>query len=105
MPDNVTDVEIEQMKSMVQTHHGKLNDIEKTLGKTPDPETLRAMEHTYKELPSTDDLKEVVKARSERSAMFKRVTWGVMATVAGVIALSVLAMIKEGIAMALRGGS
>jgi len=105
MSDNVTDVEIKQMKSMVQTHHGKLHDIEKTLGQTPDPATLRAMEHTYKELPSTDDLKDVVKARSERSAMFKRVTWGVMATVAGVMALSVLAMIKEGIAMALRGGS
>jgi len=105
MPDNVTDVEIKQMKSMVQTHHGKLNDIEKTLGQTPDPKTLRHIEHVVEELPPTDDLKDVVKARSERSAMFKRVTWGVMATVAGVMALAVLAMIKEGIAMALRGGS
>ena len=97
--------EIEQMKSMVQSHHGKIHEIEKTLGKTPDPKTLRHIEHVVEEMPSTDDLKEVVKARSERSAMFKRVTWGVMATVAGVMALAVLAMIKEGIAMALRGGS
>jgi len=103
MPD--TEVKLQQLTSMVQNHHGKIGDIEKTLGQTPDPATLRHMEHVYKELPPTDALKEVVKARSERSAMFKRVTWGVLATVAGVMALTVLAMVKEGIALALRGGS
>jgi len=99
------DIKIAQLSSMTQTHHGKIAEIEKTLGCTPDPKTLRHMEHVIEELPSTDDLKECVKARSERSAMFKRVAWGVMGTVFGTIALATMALVWQGIALAMQGGS
>jgi len=98
------DVKIAQLESMTQMHHGKINAIEKTLGKTPDPATLRHIEHVIEELPHTDDLKECVKSRSERNTMFKRVAWGVMGTVFGTIALATLALIWQGIALALHGG-
>jgi len=56
------DVKIAQLESMTQTHHSKLNAIERTLGRTPDPKTLRNMEHTFKELsPHTDEIKEAAK--------------------------------------------
>jgi len=90
---------------MTQTHHIKIAEMEKTLGKTPDPKTLRHMEHVIEELPSTDDLKECVKARSERSAMFKRVAWGVMGTVFGTITLATMALVWQGIALAMQGGA
>jgi len=99
------DIKIAQLTSMVQTHHGKLNEIGKTLSATPDPETLRNIEHVFKELPPTDALKEVVKARGERSAMFKRVAWGVMGTVFGTIALATMALVWQGIGMAITGGT
>ena len=66
------DVKYTQLESMVQTHHTKIHGFERTFGQTPDPATLRHMEHVLKELPDTDDLKEVVKVQSERSAMSKR---------------------------------
>lgn len=97
------DIKIAQLESMVQTHHGKINEMGKTLAATPDPVTLRSIEHAFKELPSTDDLKEVVKARGERSAMFKRVGWGIMATVFGTIALFVMSLIWQGMALAIQG--
>jgi len=100
----IEDVKIAQLESMTQTHHGKINDIEKTLGKTPDPATLRHIEHVIEELPHTDDLKECVKARSERSAMFKRIAWGVMGTVFGTIALATMALVWQGIALAIQVG-
>jgi len=99
------DVKIVQLESMTQTHHRKLNEIERTLGRTPDPKALRHMEHVIEELPHTDDLKECVKARSERSAMFKRVAWGVMGTVFGTIALATMALVWQGIALAMQGGA
>jgi len=98
------DIKIAQLESMTQTHHGKINAIEKTLGKTPDPATLRHIEHVIEELPHTDDLKECVKARSERSAMFKRIAWGVMGTVFGTIALATMALVWQGIALAIQVG-
>jgi len=98
------DIKLIQLTSMTQTHQGMLADIEKTLGQTPDPKTLRHMEHVIEELPSTDDLKECVKARGERSAMFKRVAWGVMGTVFGTIALATMALVWQGIALAMQGG-
>jgi len=49
------EIKLEQVSNMVQTHHAKINNIEKTLGQTPDPATLRHMEHVIKELPDTDD--------------------------------------------------
>jgi len=98
------DVKIAQLSSMTQTHHKKIAEIEKTLGKTPDPKTLRHMEHVITELPSTDDLKECVKSRSDRSAMFKRVAWGIMGTVFGTMTLTVLALVWQGIALAVQGG-
>jgi len=97
------DIKIAQLESMVQTHHGKINVIEKTLAQTPDPKTLRDMEHKYRETPDADALKEVVKARGERSAMFKRVGWGIMATVFGTIALFVMSLIWQGMALAIQG--
>jgi len=99
------DVKLAQLTSMAQTHHGKIAEIEKTLSKTPDPKTLRHIEHVIEELPHTDDLKECVKARSERSAMFKRVAWGVMGTVFGTIALATMALVWQGIALAMQGGA
>jgi len=98
------DIKIAQIESMTQTHHGKIAEIEKTLGRTPDPKTLRHIEHVIEELPHTDDLKECVKARSERSAMFKRVAWGIMGTVLGTITLAILALVWQGIALAMQGG-
>jgi len=100
----IEDVKIAQLTSMVQTDHGKINEITKILASTPDPETLRNMEHVIKELPSTDDLKDCVKARTARSAMFKKVAWGVMGTVFGTLALAVMAMVWQGIHIALAGG-
>jgi hypothetical protein len=50
------DIKIAQLSSMAQSHHGKLAEFEKTLGQTPDPKTLRQMEHVIEELPHTDDL-------------------------------------------------
>ena len=103
----MSDVEIklEQVSSMTQAHHAKINEIEKTLGHTPDPATLRHMEHVVKELPPTDDLKDVVKARSERSMMFKRISWGVIGLVLGTIALATMSLVWQGIALALQGGA
>jgi len=98
---DVTDVEIKQIKNMVQTHHGKLHDIEKTLGQTPEPKTLRHIEHVVDELPSTDDLKDCVKDRSERAALYKRISWGILATVFGTIALATMSLIWQGIGKAL----
>jgi len=89
---------------MTQKHHVKIAEIEKTLGRTPDPKTLRHMEHVIEELPHTDDIKDCVKARSERSTMFKRVAWGVMGTVFGTIALATMALVWQGITLALQGG-
>jgi len=100
--DDVTDVEIRQLTSLVQTHHGKLNEIEKTLGQTPDPKTLRHIEHVVDELPSTDDLKDCVKDRSERTALYKRVTWGILATVFGTIALATMSLVWQGVGQALQ---
>ena len=88
---------------MTQTHHAKINEIEKTLGQTPDPATLRHMEHVVKELPPTDDLKDVVKARSERSMMFKRISWGIIGLALGTIALATMSLVWQGIALALKG--
>jgi len=99
--ENVTEVEIRQLTSMVQAHHGKIHEIEKTLGQTPDPKTLRHIEHVVDELPSTDDLKDCVKDRSERTALYKRVTWGILATVFGTIALATMSMVWQGIGKAL----
>jgi len=100
MPEG-TNGEVKQLISMVQSHHGKLHEIEKTLGQTPDPKTLRHIEHVVAELPSTDDLKDCVRDRSERTALYKRVTWGILATVFGTIALATMSMVWQGIGKAL----
>jgi len=97
------DVQFRQLSGMVQRHHERLGDVEKTLSHTPDPETLRAVEHVFKELPSTDDLKDCVKARGRRAAMFKRVAWGVTATVCGTLALALMSLIWQGITLSLTG--
>ena len=99
------DVKYTQLESMVQTHHTKIHGFEKTFGQTPDPATLRHMEHVIKELPPTDDIKDVVKVHTERSAMFKRITWGLFATVAGTLALTTMSLIWQGIALAINGGN
>jgi len=99
------EVKLEQVSSMTQTHHAKIHEIEKTLGQTPDPATLRHMEHVVTELPPTDDLKDVVKVRSERSMMFKRISWGVIGLVLGTIALATMSLVWQGIALALAGGA
>lgn len=99
------DIKLAQLTSMVQTHHGKIGDMQKVLASTPDPETLRHIEHVIKELPHTDDLKDCVKARSERAAMFKRVTWGVLGTVLATLALATMSLVWQGIALALQGGT
>jgi len=103
----VSEIEVkqQQLEGMVQTHHAKIHEIEKTLGQTPDPKTLRHMEHVVTELPPTDDLKDVVKARSERSMMFKRISWGVIGLVLGTIALATMSLVWQGIALALTGGA
>jgi len=68
------DVKLAQLESMTQTHHRKLNEIERTLGKTPDPKTLRDMEHTFKELsPHTDEIKEAAKHYGEMVATVKQI--------------------------------
>jgi len=103
--EDVTEVEIRQLTSMVQSHHGKIHEIEKTLGQTPDPKTLRHIEHVVDELPSTDDLKDCVKDRSERSMMFKKISWGVIGLVLGTIALATMSLVWQGIALALQGGT
>jgi len=54
-------IKFNMLETMVQGHHGRLLSIDKTLGKTPDPKTLRHIEHVVQELPPTDDIKEVVK--------------------------------------------
>jgi len=99
------EVKLEQVSNMTQTHHAKIHEIEKTLGQTPDPSTLRHMEHVVTELPPTDALKDVVKARSERSMMFKRISWGVIGLVLGTIALATMSLVWQGIALALTGGA
>ena len=99
--EDVTEVELRQIRGMVQTHHGKIHEIEKTLGQTPDPKTLRHIEHVVDELPSTDDLKDCVKDRIERTALYSRVTWGILATVFGTIALATMSMVWQGIGKAL----
>jgi len=68
------DVKIVQLESMTQTHHGKINEIERTLGRTPDPKTLREMEHTFRELsPHTDNIKEAAKHYCEVVASLKQI--------------------------------
>jgi len=97
--------EVEQLKSMVQSHHGKIYEIEKILGKTPDPATLRGMEHVYKELPHTDDLKGVVDAHKGRTAIFRRVTMSVVGGVALVAMFAILGAIWQGIQISILGAS
>jgi len=68
------DVKLAQLSSMAQTHHGKIAEIEKTLGQTPDPRTLREMEHTFRELsPHTDDIKEAAKHYGEMVDSVKQI--------------------------------
>ena len=77
MPEHnrrVEDVKIGQLTSMCQTHHSKINEIERTLGKTPDPRTLRDMEHTHRELsPHTDNIKEAAKHYGETVESLKQI--------------------------------
>ena len=98
---DVSDVEIKQLTSMVRTHHQKIHEIEKALDQAPSPETLRKIEHVIKELPSTDELKDCVKDRSERSAMYKKISWGILATVFGTVALATMSLIWQGIGRAI----
>jgi len=68
------DVKLAQLESITQTHHKKINDIEMTLGKTPDPKTLRDMEHTFKELsPHSDEIKEAAKHYGEMVSTVKQI--------------------------------
>jgi len=97
------DSQFRQLSGMVQRHHEILGEVKTTLSHTPDPETLRDMEHVFKELPSTDDLKDCVKARGQRAAMFKRIAWGVTATVCGTLALALMSLIWQGITLSLTG--
>jgi len=70
----IEDVKIGQLESMTQTHHRKINNIESTLSQTPDPKTLRDMEHTFKELsPHTDEIKEAAKHYSEMVSTVKQI--------------------------------
>jgi len=70
----IEDVKIGQLESMTQTHHRKINNIESTLSQTPDPKTLRDMEHTFKELsPHTDEIKEAAKHYGEMVSTVKQI--------------------------------
>ena len=98
------DVTVNQLALTTQKIQTRLEDIEKTLGQTPDPATLRHIEHVIKELPNTDSLKDVVKARGERAMMFKRITWVVLSSVLGTLALATLSIIWQGIHLVFNGG-
>jgi len=100
-----TDIVIEQLKDITKKHHTQLDSIEKTLNSTPDPATLRHIEHVVKELPATDALKDVVKARRDRTDMFKRIIWGALGTVISVLLLATLSVIWQGIALAIKSAA
>jgi len=100
----MSEEKLEQLVTLVQQHHGRIYKIEGTLAQTPDPQTLRDIEHVYKELPATDALKECVKARSERAAAFKRISLGAIGAVAVTITLATLTLVWQGIALALHAG-
>jgi len=93
---------INELKDKTDKHNIRLDHIEHTLAQTPDPETLRHVEHVIDELPPTDDLKDCVKARNDRSAAYKKVFWAVAAVVFGTLATAFMSIIWNGIAHAIK---
>lgn len=95
--------ELRQTIGSVQDHHHRLRVIDQTLSSTPDPETLRGMEHTVKELPHTDDIKDTVKSHMESKSNWTKFKWVVFGLVAATIVLALSRLLWIGIAIAMQG--
>jgi len=89
-----------QIEGMVQGHHAKISRCITHLDSSPDAETLRDMEHVFKELPPTDDLKESVAATK---ASAKKWDSFINALIANAGKLAFIAMML-GLAAWLNGG-
>jgi len=99
--EHIVRPEFDSLAGMVQDHHKRIRDIEKTLEHTPDPKTLREIEHTHKELPPTDDIKGCIKDHIDRKANIRRWIWGIIAVVSSFVVIAAIRLFWEGVGRAI----
>jgi len=97
-------IHFEQTEKLVNEQREQISRIEKTLAQTPDPKTLRNIEHIIDELPPTDDIKECINHHKDSRRSVRNWTWGVLGVVGAFIAIAMIRVLWSGLGQALAQG-